>query len=444
LIVPNSFPIVVLNLAKNAGVRIIRQRRLKISSPSGRGNGVGHGTEYDKSMQRVQTGLEVLLETPEMIGGRAWALVANQAAVTSDLDPARSVLLAARTGPLVRLFAPEHGLDSVAQDMEAVGDARDNLTGCVVRSLYGSTAETLSPTKEDLDGVDVMLIDLPDIGARYYTFAATMDRVMAACEREHVEVMVLDRPNPIGGVKREGGLVETGYESFVSQLPLPIRHGLTLGEIALLLQRDRYPALDLSVIPCRGWRRQDWLDVTDLPWVLPSPNMPTVETAGLYPGLCLVEATTLSEGRGTTRPFHLVGAPWVDAECLVERLRGIGLDGIAIRAARFRPEFGKHGGEICSGVELHLKDRDAFEPVAFGLHLLKTVHDLHPEDFTWRPDPYEFVGDVPALDILTGSSGARESIERGRELEPFIETWRNAVAAFEEGLDGILLYREKA
>jgi uncharacterized protein YbbC (DUF1343 family) len=192
-------------------------------------------------MQRVQPGLEVLLEIPETIGGRPWALVANQAAVTSHLDPARAVLQAAHTGSLVRLFAPEHGLDCIAQDMEAVGDARDELTGCDVRSLYGSTAETLSPTREDLDDIEVVVVDLPDIGTRYYTFAATLDWVMSACESERVEVMVLDRPNPIGGVTREGGLVEKGCESFVSQLPVPIRHGLTLGEIALLLQRDRYP-----------------------------------------------------------------------------------------------------------------------------------------------------------------------------------------------------------
>jgi uncharacterized protein YbbC (DUF1343 family) len=393
-------------------------------------------------MQRVQTGLEVLLETPELIGGRGWALVANQAAVTADLDPARTALMAAGPGPLVRLFAPEHGIDCIEQDMEAVADVRDTLTGCRVRSLYGSTADTLSPKAEDLDDVDVVLVDLPDIGARYYTFAATMDWVMAACEGTHVEVMVLDRPNPIGGIRREGGLVEEGFESFVSQLPVPIRHGLTLGEIALLLHRERYPQLKLTVVPCNGWRRPDWLDATGLPWVLPSPNMPTVDTAGLYPGLCLVEATTLSEGRGTTRPFHLIGAPWVDAELLTRRLRNFDLGGVGVRAARFRPEFGKHGGEVCAGVELHLIDRRSLEPVAFGLRLLKTIHDLHPDDFTWRPEPYEFVGDVPALDILTGSASAREAIEGGRELGPVLETWQRSVTDFEDRLEGILLYHE--
>ena len=391
-------------------------------------------------MKRVQTGLEVLLETPELIGGRRWALLANQAAVTADLDPARIALQAVGAGPLVRLFAPEHGLDCVAQDMEAVADLRDELTGCEVRSLYGSTADTLAPKPKDLEGVEVMVVDLPDIGARYYTFAATMDWVMAACESTNVEVMVLDRPNPIGGVGREGGLVEEGFESFVSQLPVPIRHGLSLGEIALLLQRERYPQLELTVIPCRGWRRQDWLDGTGLPWVLPSPNMPTVDTAGLYPGLCLVEATTLSEGRGTTRPFHLVGAPWIDAESLVSRLRALDLPGIAFRPARFRPEFGKHGGEVCAGVELHLTDRQALEPVALGLHLLKTIRDLHPGNFAWRQDPYEFVSDVPALDLLTGSSQARLCIEKGEKIDFVLELWRLSVSDFEVSLDGIALY----
>jgi uncharacterized protein YbbC (DUF1343 family) len=393
-------------------------------------------------MRRVQTGLDVLLETPELIGGRGWALVANQAAVTADLDPARTALAAAEPGPLVRLFAPEHGIDCIEQDMEAVADVCDPLTGRDVRSLYGSTVDTLSPRPEDLDAVGVVLVDLPDIGARYYTFAATMDWVMAACEKARVEVMVLDRPNPIGGVDREGGLVQEGYESFVSQLPVPIRHGMTLGEIALLLQRERYPQAELTVVQCKGWRRSDWLDATGLPWVLPSPNMPTIDTAGLYPGLCLVEATTLSEGRGTTRPFHLIGAPWVNGELLTRRLRDLHLGGIGIRAARFRPEFGKHGGKVCAGVELHLTDRRSFEPVAFGLHLLKTIRDLHPNDFSWRPDPYEFVGDVPALDILTGSSSAREAIEKGRELEPLLESWQRSVADFESRLDGILLYHD--
>ena len=399
-------------------------------------------TRYDTDMPKVQTGLEVLLETPELIGGRKWALLANQAAVTADLDPARVVLPAGKPGPLVRLFAPEHGLDGVAQDMEAVADVRDPITGCEVRSLYGSTAETLEPAPQDLEDVDVVVVDLPDIGARYYTFAATMDWVMAACEKARVEVLVLDRPNPIGGRMREGGMVEEGFESFVSQLPVPARHGLTLGEIALILHRERYPQLELTVVPCREWQRRDWLDATGLPWVPPSPNMPSLETATLYPGLCLVEATTLSEGRGTTRPFHLVGAPWIDAEGLVSHLRALDLPGISLRPARFRPQFGKYGSEICAGVELGVTDRDSLEPVALGLHILKSIHDLHPGDFAWRSDPYEFVSDVPALDLLTGSAAARECIENGLDFDSLFESWRKSVKDFESRLDGVLLYHD--
>jgi uncharacterized protein YbbC (DUF1343 family) len=395
-------------------------------------------------MSRVITGLEVLLETPQLIGGRGWALLANQSAVTAELESAGAALLAADAGSLVRLFAPEHGLDGIAQDMEAVADRRDPLTGVEVRSLYGTDAETLAPSSEDLAGVDVLVVDLPDIGTRYYTFAATMDWVMASCEEAGVEVMVLDRPNPIGGLVREGGLVRPGCASFVSQLPTPVRHGLTLGEIALLLQGTRYPKLDLSVVPCRGWRRHDWWDSTGLPWVPPSPNMPTLETAAIYPGLCLVEATTLSEGRGTTRPFHLVGAPWIDGPRLAAKLCGLDLPGIGFRATRFRPEFGKHGGSVCVGVELHVTDRHALQPLALGLHLLKSIHDLHQENFAWRPDPYEFVGDVPALDLLTGSDAARRAIENNHPLEPLLKEWHTEVEAFERDLDGVLLYHEEA
>ncbi len=392
---------------------------------------------------RVIPGLEVLLADSAPVGDRPWALLANHAAVTRGLDPARTALAGVLAGPLVRLLVPEHGLDGVAQDMEAVADDSDPLTGTPVRSLYGRDVESLEPDPRDLEGVEVLVVDLPDIGTRYYTFAATMDAAMAACERLRVEMLVLDRPNPIGGLVREGGSVRAGLESFVGRVPVPVRHGLTLGELALLLQRERYPGLALGVVLCRGWKRGDWWDATGLPWVPPSPNMPTLETAALYPGLCLVEATTLSEGRGTARPFHLVGAPWLDAPTAVAALRARDLPGIGVRAARFRPAFGKHAGEVCAGLELHVLDREALQPVALGLHLLQVVRDLHPESFGWRPDPYEFVADRPALDLLTGSPDARELIEAGAPLEPLLESWKAEVAAFEATLDGILLYHDR-
>jgi len=390
-------------------------------------------------MTRVTTGLEILVAEPAIIKGRRWALLANHAAVTSSLEPARAVLAKA-AGPPALLFAPEHGLDGVAQDMEAVEDVLDGLTDAPVRSLYGSTAATLRPRPEDLIDIDILVVDLPDIGSRYYTFAATMDAVMAGCEADGVEVLVLDRPNPIGGVCREGGPVTAGCESFVSQIPTPIRHGMTIGEIALLLQRERYPKLDLGVVTCRDWSRGIWWDATGLPWVPPSPNMPTLETAAVYPGLCLIEATTLSEGRGTTRPFHLVGAPWADAERVLSELRALDLPGVAFRAARFRPQFGKHANQACAGVELHVTDRDRLQPVALGLQVVKTFHDCCPDDFAWRAEPYEFVSEVPALDLLTGSPAARLCIEEGAPLGPLLDEWKDWVRTFEEELEGVLLY----
>lgn len=391
-------------------------------------------------MARVQTGLERLLESPELVGGRRWALLANQAAVTAGLVPARQALLAAGVGPLVRLFAPEHGLDGVAQDMEAVGDERDPLTGVPVRSLYGASEATLAPSAADLEDVEVLLVDLPDIGCRHYTFAATMDLAMGACEAAGVEVVVLDRPNPIGGLRREGGLVHPGFHSFVSHLDVPVRHGLTLGELALLCQRERHAELQLTVLPCRGWRRDMWWAETGLPWVPPSPNMPTADTALLYPGLCLVEATTLSEGRGTTTPFHLVGAPGIEPFELAAALRRLELPGLGFRPARFRPQFGKHRGTVCGGVEIHVLDRDAVRPVAAGVVLLATVRERSPQGFGWREQPYEFVSDVPAIDLLTGSSAVREALEGGGLLEPIFEAWAAEVRAFQGRLEGILLY----
>ena len=366
-------------------------------------------------------------------------MLANHAAVTSDLAPARSALTRSCGSPAL-LFAPEHGLEGIAQDMEGVVDARDPLTGVPVRSLYGDDATSLRPSAEDFQGIESVVVDVPDIGTRYYTFAASMDGLMAVCTKIGVEVVVLDRPNPLGGIRREGALVQPGFESFVSQLPTPIRHGLTLGEIALLLHRERYPDLELTVVGCRGWQRGQTFETTGLPWVPPSPNMPTLDTALLYPGLCLVEATTLSEGRGTTRPFHLVGAPWLDARRLIERLRTLNLPGVGFRPTQFRPEFQKHAHEVCTGVELHITDPEALEPLCLGLHLLKAIYDQHPQEFGWRSQPYEFVSDIPALDLLTGSPETRKTIEAGDTLEPLLARWREDVRLFEGSLEGVLLY----
>jgi uncharacterized protein YbbC (DUF1343 family) len=389
--------------------------------------------------QRVVTGLEVLIADTAPLRGRRWALLANQATVTADLTPAW-LALAAAAGPPRRLFAPEHGLWGVAQDMEAVGHDVEPALGVPVVSLYGSTAETLEPARAALDDLDAVVVDLPDIGCRYYTFAASLAHTMRASERAGVEVLVCDRPNPLGGEVMEGGPVEPGCESFVSELPVPVRHGMTLGELALLLRAERHPGVSLTVLSCRGWERRQWFDETGLPWVAPSPNMPTLHTAAIYPGTCLVEATTLSEGRGTTRPFHLLGAPWLDGEALAARLRALALPGVTFRATRFQPTFQKHAGAVCGGVEWHINDRLALRSLAAGVVVLREVRALHPDRFAWRAESYEFVGDVPAIDILTGSPAVRAVVEGRQEATEVFATWERHCDAARERLRPYLLY----
>ncbi|MGC8916527.1 MAG: exo-beta-N-acetylmuramidase NamZ family protein [Thermoanaerobaculum sp.] len=378
---------------------------------------------------RVLTGLDRLAAQGTWVRGRRVGLLANQAAVTCELEPAWE-LVPRLGGVLVRMFAPEHGLFGLAQDMEAVGHHR--WRGVPVVSLYGASVDSLKPRPELLADLDLLVVDLPDIGCRYYTFAATMAYALAACEAAGVEVVVCDRPNPLGGEILEGGPVEACCRSFVSELPVPVRHGMTLGELALLLQTERHPKLTLTVLACEGWSRGAWWDETGLPWVAPSPNMPTLATATVYPGACLVEATNLSEGRGTTRPFLLTGAPWLDGEALARRLNALELPGIMFRPTFFRPEFQKHAGTVCGGVEWHVTNRHAFHPLATGIVLLREVRRLHPDRFAWRAEPYEFLEDPPAIDLLTGSPLARQVVEGERELDEVLEQWEGYCREFRE------------
>lgn len=387
----------------------------------------------------VRTGLDRVAADPALISGRRFAVLANQASVTSDLVVAWRAL-AGRGGELVSIFAPEHGLWGLAQDMEEVGHEVEPVLGVPVHSLYGSSAVTLAPKQEWLEGLEVLVVDLPDIGTRYYTFAATLAHAMDACQRAGVEVLVLDRPNPLGGTALEGGPVLPACRSFVSEIDVPVRHGMTLGELALLVRATRYPELPLTVVMCEGWRREQWWDETALPWVAPSPNMPTLLTAAIYPGACLVEATNLSEGRGTTRPFELIGAPWLDGEALARALNEAHLPGAAFRPTRFRPEFGKYARTVCSGVQWHVTDRRAMRPLETGVRLLAAVLRLQPERFAWRADAYEFVAEVPAIDLLTGSPAARQAIEGRGSLDGLFQAWEAHSAGFAEARKAYLLY----
>jgi uncharacterized protein YbbC (DUF1343 family) len=394
----------------------------------------------------VRSGLEVLLDDPHTWvprGARA-AFVCNHTAVDRRLRHAIDLLGAADV-TLVRLFGPEHGVRATAQDMEHVGERRDPVSGLPVTSLYGGDAASLRPPASSLDGVDVVLFDVQDVGARYYTYQATLGFVMQVAGPRGIPVVVLDRPNPIGGVAVEGGTVQPGFESFVGAFPVAVRHGMTVGELAHWFVAECGVRCDVKVVPCDGWRRDQWFDETGLPWVYPSPNMPTLDTATVYPGTCLVEATNVSEGRGTTRPFHLVGAPWLDPNSLVAALdrtaADAGLEGVLFRPAAFVPGFQKHTRQNCTGVEIHVTDRHALDALLLGLVVVATVREADPTSFAWRPDPYEFVRDPPAIDLLTGSSAFRRALEAGDDWRRVRADWEPERRAFLDRRRDLLLYR---
>ena len=307
------------------------------------------------------------------------------------------------------LFGPEHGYGGEAQDMATVGDARD-AEGTIVRSLYGERFEDLIPRDEDLERIDTLVVDMQDVGSRYYTFVWTAVCALRACAKRGVRVVVLDRPNPIGGAKStlEGRLQNARFCSFVGLEPTPIRHALTLGEIVAWRRDVEKLDVPLEIARCE-WDRE--ASVTH--WVMPSPNMPTPDTALVYPGGCLVEGTNLSEGRGTTRPFEIVGAPFIDGVRLARELRHTHLPGFHARPLHCRPTFQKHANVPCGGVQIHVTDARAFRPVATYLALVALAHHQAPDAFRFRTERYEFVDDIPAFDLLTGDAEARERITRG-------------------------------
>ncbi|HEX9307012.1 MAG TPA: DUF1343 domain-containing protein, partial [Anaeromyxobacter sp.] len=365
----------------------------------------------------VVPGLEVLAARRfRLLAGRRVGLVCNPTAVTRTLVHAADLLHAAPGVRLAALFGPEHGVRGDAQYMAAVGGDSDPRTGLPAHSLYGQTRDSLKPTREQLRGLDVLVFDVQDVGARYYTYQATMLLCMEAAAEAGLGFVVLDRPNPIGGVSVEGPRLRPGFESFCGLHDLAVRHGMTVGELALLFHAERGLELDLEVVPCRGWRRGASFRETGLPWVFPSPNMPTPETALVYPGMCLLEGTNLSEGRGTTRPFELFGAPWLDGARLAEDLARESLPGVLFRPASFVPTWDKHAGVRCHGVELHVSDPRRFLPFRTGLAAVLHARRQAPARFAWRTEPYEFVSGVLAFDLLCGSAREREGIEAGATL----------------------------
>ena len=385
----------------------------------------------------VTLGSTRLLASGRLKGLRV-GVVANPASVDHTFAHIVDQVRAADGVTLAAIFGPQHGFRSDLQDnMIETPHAEDRARRVPVYSLYSETRE---PTAEMLAGLDVLVIDLQDIGARIYTFIYTMANCLRACGRHGVPVIVCDRPNPIGGVEVEGETLVRGFESFVGLFPIPMRHGLTIGELARLFNDQFALGANLEVVTMEGWRRADYADDCRMPWVMPSPNMPTLDSAVVYPGTVLLEGTLASEGRGTTRPFELVGGPWVRAEAFADRLNAHGLAGAVFRPAVFEPTFQKHHGVTCEGCQIHVTDRAAFRPVVTGVAVIEELRRADPASFAWRPPPYEYEHRLMPIDILAGSSVMREALERGASAETIAGGWRDDEAAFRALRAPYLLY----
>lgn len=373
----------------------------------------------------------------EHLKAQRLGLVVHPASVTSDLRFSADALIAAGF-PLKALFGPQHGARGEKQDnMIESGFYADPVTGIPVHSLYGDVRK---PTPDMLEGLDAVIFDLQDVGVRVYTFVWTMALAMEACAEAGVRFIVLDRPNPIGGAHREGPVLRTGFESFVGLHPIPLRHALTSGELARWLNEERGIGCDLEVVACEGWRRwMSWRD-TGLPWVMPSPNLPTLDSCDVYPGMVLLEGTELSEGRGTTRPFEIFGAPYLKPAQLIERLGASCGPGVTLRPCHFEPTFQKHARTLCGGAQLHVTAPDAFRSVRAAVSILKTCRDLAPEEFLWRAPPYEYEETLAPIDILWGHDGLRTGIDGGASVEEIFEGVDAELAVFTEVVRPHLLY----
>lgn len=369
----------------------------------------------------IRTGLDSFLENLEKYKNRGIALIANQTSVSRDLEYSWDIFI--RKGlNLKKIFSPEHGLFGTEQDQVPV-KAQPGIN-CEVVSLYGDSHESLLPLTEMLDGIDLVIFDIQDVGSRYYTFVNTMAMFMQAISGMDIEFMVLDRPNPLGGILTEGPVLKEAYESFVGVFDISVRHGLTPAELAMYFMDSRKPDLGLSVEKMRGWKRNMLFEDTGLAWIPPSPNMPSVKTAAVYPGLCLLEGTNISEGRGTTTPFEMTGAPYIDAENFCKVLNSYRLPGVFFRPVYFKPVFNKYGGTSIGGAYIHITNIDVFTPFLAGITIVKTAFDLYGGNFEFLNNVYEFNTKHPAFDLLTGGPGIREMILDHKSIEEIRDFYR--------------------
>jgi uncharacterized protein YbbC (DUF1343 family) len=392
----------------------------------------------------VQIGFERLLAERPLAWQKArLGLLCNQATVGRAWQPLWQELARQFPQNLRALFGPQHGLWGEKQDnMVASADGVEPVTGLPVFSLYG---ERLRPSPESLELIDVLLVDLPDVGTRVYTFAATMAYAMQAAARQGKQVVILDRPNPIGGVQVEGNVLQPEMASIVGPYPLPMRHGMTLGELARYYNEVGQIGCDLAVVPMRGWSRSQYFETSGLPWVMPSPNLPTLDTAMVYPGQVLWEGTNLSEGRGTTRPFELFGAPFINPWELKAALKATSeLPGVFLRETWFQPTFHKWAGEVCGGFHLHVTDRRAFKPYLTTLIILQGIMNLYPDQFQWRQPPYEYEYERRPIDLLMGDPKIREGLESGVTVLALEQQWQSGLEEFLGRRQKYLLYFEAA
>lgn len=389
--------------------------------------------------KHVTVGLENLLgEKSSLLKGARVGLACNQASVDHNFQHAADLFHAHPDINLTALFGPQHGSRGDLQDnMIETGHDVDRITQVPVYSLYSETRE---PTEQMLKDVDVLVFDMQDVGCRIYTFNYTMANCMRAAQRFGKKVIVCDRPNPIGGVAVAGNVLDPEYASFVGQFPMPTRYGMTVAELALMFNDHFKIGCDLEVVRLGGWSRTDWMDETDAPWVMPSPNIPTVDSTVVFPGTVHVEGTQISEGRGTTRPFELVGAPYIIPEQYAARLNAIGFPGVYFRACVFQPTFQKHARVSCGGVQLHVTNREEFEPVVVGVAVVKTAFEMYPEEFRWKEPPYEYVYDRNPFDVIAGTNKMREAFERGDSLETISESWQAPLVAFKKVRERFLIY----
>ncbi len=389
---------------------------------------------------RTRLGVEILLnEKIDLIRHQRVGVVCNQASILPDFKHVADAFLDSGAFELTTLFGPQHGIRGDVQDnMIETPHTVDRETGIPVYSLYSETRE---PTEGMLKEVDAIVFDMQDVGCRIYTFIYTMANCMRAAKKYEKKVIVCDRPNPINGNAVEGNMLEEEFASFVGQFPMPTRHGMTCAELALMFNDHYGIGCDLEVVKMEGWERAFWYEQTGLPFVMPSPNIPTVDTCVIFPGTVHIEGTEVSEGRGTTKPFELIGAPYIDPVVFKRELDSLDLPGVEFRSTYFQPTFQKHGRVTCGGVQIHMTDREALLPVITGVAVMKAAYDLYPEHFLWKQSAYEYVFDKNPIDVVAGTDKLRKQLEAGETVAGIQASWKKGEEGFRTLREKYLLYQ---